>query len=92
MTQGSHTKGPWTVHTSRTTDDVGIIGDNGCLAECFSEIRKQGEKAFTEQMANARLIAAAPDLLEALIHARQNMPHPDQIIDDAIAKARGQGQ
>ena len=40
--------------------------------------------------ANAHLIAAAPDLYAALVHAQQNMPHPDQMIDEALAKARGQ--
>ena len=37
--------------------------------------------------ANASLIAAAPDLLEALKHARNQMQHPDQMIDAVIAKA-----
>lgn len=33
--------------------------------------------------------AAAPEMLAALKHAALNMPHPDQMIDDAIAKAQG---
>ena len=38
----------------------------------------------------ARLIAAAPDMLAALEHARDNcIGHPDQMIDEAIAKAKG---
>lgn len=37
--------------------------------------------------AYARLFAASPFMLEALKHAKQNMPHPDQMIDDAIALA-----
>lgn len=90
MTAAPWTPGPWTVHKSRTTDDVGIIGGGGCLAECFSEIRRKNENAVREQEANAHLIAAAPDLYAALVHAQQNMPHPDQMIDEALAKARGQ--
>lgn len=42
-----------------------------------------------EICANARLIAAAPDMFAALKHAQANIPHPDQMIDDAIAKAEG---
>ena len=37
---------------------------------------------------NACLIAAAPAMLKALKHARDNcIGHPDQMIDEAIAKA-----
>ncbi|MBD8556337.1 hypothetical protein IFT84_17655 [Rhizobium sp. CFBP 8762] len=35
------------------------------------------------------LFAAAPELLEALKHARNQIQHPDQLIDEAIAKAEG---
>jgi hypothetical protein len=38
--------------------------------------------------ANARLIAAAPELLEALKYAR-NLVGPNEIIDATIAKAEG---
>lgn len=40
----------------------------------------------------ARLIAAAPDLLEALIYARRFLKagdHDTEFVDGAIAKARG---
>jgi hypothetical protein len=43
--------------------------------------------------ANAHFIVLAcnayDDMLAALKHAAANMPHPDQMIDDAIAKAEG---
>ena len=64
MTSAPWTPGPWTVHKSRTTDDVGIIGGGGCLAECFSEIRRKNENAVREQEANAHLIAAAPTMAD----------------------------
>ena len=50
----------------------------------------RGRRSNDETQANARLIAAAPDMLEALLHAKRNMPHPDQMIDEAIAKATGE--
>lgn len=45
-----------------------------------------------KMLADANLIAAAPDLYEALLHAKANMPHPDQMIDAALRKARGEAQ
>jgi hypothetical protein len=48
-------------------------------------------------LANAQLIAAAPELLEALELAKKifiasdlHVPHTFEVIDAAIAKARGQ--
>lgn len=41
-------------------------------------------------IATAHLIAAAPEMYEALKHAAKNIPHPDQMIDAAISKAEGQ--
>jgi hypothetical protein len=62
------------------------------------------QKAFTvqkaEAVANANLIASAPELLEALIFARKmmiandllpsNMPNTFEKIDEVIAKAKGE--
>ena len=89
-----HTPGPWAVspdHIFRNQADIfeihwSTIGE--CIAECV-----HGE-------ANARLIAAAPELLEALQHIRRCIPfggfaqiHHDsstcEQIDAAIAKATG---
>ena len=59
-----HTPGPWESKAAKDgSGDIGIITDGGCLAECFHEIRRRDEGAYSEQAANARLIAAAPDLL-----------------------------
>lgn len=95
MTSAPWTPGPWTVHKSRTTDDVGIIGGGGCLAECFSEIRRKNENAVREQEANAHLIAAAPDLyaaLDAIIDGRMWSMSDNKFgaAKAALAKARGQ--
>ena len=96
MTSAPWTPGPWTVHKSRTTDDVGIIGGGGCLAECFSEIRRKNENAVREQEANAHLIAAAPDLYAALdgllglLDAGSLYEPQAYAARAALAKARGQ--
>lgn len=88
-----HTPGPWTQGTSENgvecvwldghTESVRGMGDNGTWIDCNTE-------------ANARLIAAAPDLLEALctlseLYDAMGAPRgPTRIIADAaIAKATG---
>ena len=75
MTEAKHTPGPW--DDSKTI----IVRGLNFLASAHFETA-EGE-------ANARLIAAAPDLLDALKHARNQIQHPDQMIDEAISKAEG---
>lgn len=63
------TPGPWTIRRSNDgSGDVGITADGlpNVLAECFGDLRHSGERASDEAYANARLIAAAPDMLAAL--------------------------
>lgn len=75
------TLGPWHVSNEgrllvRDDEWLGIIADS---------IGYYGED---EELANARLIAAAPDLLEALIELRKLVAYHDQA-DAAINKALG---
>lgn len=67
----THTPGPWTVRPSLDgSGDVGITaaGLPNVLAECFFAIRSGKERAYDEASANAHLISAAPDLLQAGKH------------------------
>lgn len=93
----AHTLGPWRVmdRLKVVTDDTVIAvvtylpcvgGDNDMAAQ----------RAADQEMANARLIAAAPDLLAALKDARREVialgtPWQEKVakIDAAIAKAEG---
>lgn len=80
-----HTPGPWTIEE---TDDTLFI-----LQGEDSDQIAQVDKAFGN--GNAHLIAAAPEMLEALLAARKALPltveqTPLEIqINSAIAKARG---
>lgn len=58
-----HTPAPWLVaaKTEHEHSDLGIIADNRFVALSMNNPQRDGERE-----ANARLIAAAPDMLEAL--------------------------
>ena len=59
-----HTPGPWTLDGAANTGDLDIVAPRGRIAMLDCEFSAETEEALT---ANARLIAAAPDLLAALI-------------------------
>lgn len=86
----SHTPGPWEVCIRYEPNDWPVYAINGQM------------ESHEEEQANARLIAAAPDLLAALKHAEKFCPcgarpesphtHPHVIgcpVGAAIAKAEG---
>ena len=63
MSESKHTPGPWVVWR-----DYNVINiEHRLVAACggSTDSRNQ-ERAHNENIANARLIAAAPDMLEAL--------------------------
>ena len=86
-----HTKGPWKFGSSNE-DSVykrNIGGSDGYHVAVASSREDE------EVVANARLIAAAPDLLEALLlFAVENKTHTElerfQVARAAIAKATGE--
>lgn len=91
-----HTKGPWVVF-----GDWGIKDTDGRIIATFDALNSDLSNGNSdESFANAALIAAAPDLLEALIKARKDInwminekKHLNgfvfDYIDAAIAKAEG---
>lgn len=95
--ESKFTKGPWVVKTMPTENDFGIvsIGEYEISGQSFYDIINIGEDGPIEETANLKLIAAAPDLLEALQAAKTELemyiPVTDvkvlQQIQAAIAKA-----
>ncbi len=61
MTQTLHTEGPWRVFDALT--DIEIVTDRPTAYETESLVQFKGQR---NAKANARLMAAAPDLLDAL--------------------------
>lgn len=80
-----HTPGPWQADPS-----TGVVFDQVGLA-----VQTGGRCCSEESQANAQLIAAAPELLEALKNARallrgeMGQGFDVEMIDAAIAKAEG---
>ena len=96
-----HTKGPWRVQESSLTIFTTCDPENGtgltnAIAAILTEKDSAGSAVQTQEAyANARLIAAAPDLLGAAIDVIDCIDRHDwQSLDPselraAIAKARG---
>lgn len=59
----SYTPGPWVVFEDQRDSAIQVIG-GGCIV-CYLPVR-QKEPRLSANRATGRLIAAAPDLLEAL--------------------------
>lgn len=88
-----HTPGPWSTHL---VDDTIVIIPRRPLPQKFSTLG-HSEVADEEDFANARLIAAAPELLEALQMALvyidgEGTPEQYEQAIAAIAKAKGEQQ
>lgn len=94
-----HTPGPWMIKWRDGGAKINPEDGHGFLADV--RMRPTYTHNTEEYGANARLIAAAPDLLEALEGLLKNAPRPKSIRKDfsytlyleaaktAIAKARG---
>ena len=84
-----HTPGPWQVNSNDPLHVCDADGESrGCSPIAFVQVGNDGR--WTAK-ANARLIAAAPDLLEALNEAFRAFAHDEDgpvWADSTIAKAR----
>ena len=95
-TKTQHTPGPWAVDPD---DRPGMEWNNHIVQQarpnfaiCF--MTRSGKRDNSEAEANARLIAAAPELLaacEAALNDRmfKELPEVATLLINAIAKARG---
>jgi len=69
-----HTPGPW----RRSSYGFQVLGNNNHVSVCHLD-GKQGEEI---QMANAQLIAAAPEMLKSLIELRNYFGEHDKSITE----------
>ena len=80
-----HTNGPWLITTIDGADCLMVGGGDG--SDVVADIRT--DRPEDEVEANARLIAAAPDLLAALMELGNIVLDNRDAVDDAIEKALG---
>lgn len=96
--QTQHTSGPWkTYHSKAKSGEQGVITQNGKVRIAWmdfwgEQIETGNLKPDSEIDANARLIAAAPELLEACLQAVMAIPTDHgafETVRNAISKATG---
>jgi hypothetical protein len=92
MSKAKHTPGPWKVTAGYVANDTEVIVNYWKPAETMFTVT---ERDVAESRANANLIAAAPDLLDACLIALHQIEqfggeYPAiEKISNAIAKAGG---
>ena len=92
-TKTKHTPGPWHIGVRQPTSDKFVFGPKGEEVANCDRLTNYAD----ENLANARLIAAAPDMLailkEVITQTDMNLINIDhalfQVIKDAISKAEG---
>jgi len=90
MNAANHTPGPWRL--SDGSPDVGVVTDEKLIAMVTND--EDSPMDVDEQLANSRLVAAAPDLLAALRRLLARSFDGDDYdatseAEAAIAKAEG---
>jgi hypothetical protein len=85
-TETKHTPGPWRVSEGMTPDTLLVRDDEHGIAQVWAAYRPDGPLEVGTKEANARLIAAAPELLEEL---RNCVRHNADILDNCLFPAHG---
>lgn len=84
-----HTAGPWIVENENYDQDGGTLvrtADTTCICNVWGTERAYDPNE--ESVANARLIAAAPDLLSVLEELVDGMPDVEDSKTRVLARAR----
>jgi hypothetical protein len=100
VSDAKHTPGPWEFKAAMRNHDFGIFAPGTArlpsggtspgllIGEAYADIRHSREQSHAEALANARLFAAAPALVEALRAVRERCPgihHTDQATGETFA-------
>lgn len=88
-----HTPGPWDFGWQIQPNGCPTVGHKGLMVCMVAHSAKDPDQKETA-LANASLIASAPDMFDALMYARRalelaNFTGELAVVDAAIAKAKG---
>jgi hypothetical protein len=99
----AHTPGPWaSSFKTNKTKNLGVYGRNGHLLATLDVHQLSSTEVILRRKADARVMAAAPDLLEALRDVLKYVEHAENMVAPgmfgigiskaraAITKAEGQ--
>lgn len=70
--KAQHTPGPWTIHPKSASK---VADSNGETVAACGRIGVTNAEVYSRVLADARLIAAAPDLLAACIALKEDLGH-----------------
>lgn len=82
----AHTPGPWAIHPDSPFE---VMMDDGDVCPLVATVAADNATSLVQAMADARLIAAAPDLLAACKDMMEGRGDWGARIAEAIAKAEG---
>ena len=95
MSEPKHTPGPWEEYRNEDAEfrfaKIGVSGPDGDICYCDMNDASAGEYQTSEIEANARLIAAAPEMLAALEQC-DNSNYTDFEINVLAACETGMGE
>ena len=74
MVSAKHTPGPWTIRQSYSSERI-IVKAPQPTNRVLAGFGSEDEPLDDTDVANARLIAAAPELLQAAMQAESLIPH-----------------
>lgn len=84
----NHTPGPWTAPSAGVWTEDGIMVASCGSAEIIRTMRKAGRDPMRDVTGNVHLIAAAPDMAEALRDILHWMQNPKKaLVGDLFEKA-----
>lgn len=64
--ENKHTAGKWQLGLNPVTEQISVMSETGKSISFLNYTKHRADNNWEEQEANAKLIAAAPELLEAL--------------------------